>query len=206
MSRTGDMDGRSEKGMFVKGHKHSPETLEKIRIKNTGKKHSVPCWMKGLTKETDERIAKMAATKRRKKFAPRPHRQGIRVSVATEFKKGIVPVGGITTRFKCGEEHPLWKGGVSGEHATIRHSSKYKKWRDAVYWRDLFICQHCHKHCERKDIVAHHIKSFSTYENLRFVAENGITLCRSCHIILHKQEDERYAPNGRITESNRIAV
>ena len=151
--------------------------------------HSHPCWTKGLTKETDERVAKVAATKTGKMTGPRPYRKGIRVSISTEFKKGLIPEGGFETRFKCGPEHPLWKGGVTTEHEKIRRGKRYKEWRDAVYQRDRYHCQICHKHCESKNIVAHHLNSFAAYEHLRFIVDNGTTLCRSCHINLHKNEE-----------------
>lgn len=126
-----------------------------------------------------------------KKTGPRPNRKGIRVAIATEFKKGLIPAGGFETRFKKGPDHLLWKGGITSEHNLIRHGRKYKQWRNAVYFRDRFHCQRCQKHCEEKNIVAHHVKSFTTHEHLRFIVNNGITLCRSCHLNLHKEEDKR---------------
>ena len=114
--------------------------------------------------------------------------KGQRRSTATEFKKGLVPQGGISTRFKTGDAHPLWKGGISSEGSTIRHSCEYKEWRTQVYMRDHYECQHCGIHCKSGEIVAHHIKSFADYEHLRFYVDNGITLCRSCHLSLHHKQ------------------
>lgn len=37
-----------------------------------------------------------------------------------------------------------------------------------------------------KDIVAHHLKLFSEFPELRFSVDNGIVLCRSCHKKIHK--------------------
>lgn len=182
-------DGRNGKGMFVKGHKHPPGFAERLSASRRGVKTGRPCWSKGLTKETDVRIAAMAANKLGKNMGPCLARRGQRNSIATEFKKGIVPVGGIETRFKTGPDHPLWKGGVTTEHEKIRRGKQYKQWRDAVYARDHYRCKECGKHCEQKDIVAHHIKSFSAYAHLRFTVDNGITLCRRCHLNLHKKED-----------------
>ncbi len=130
-------------------------------------------WMRGLTKETDERIARMAAARIGKKTGPRPNRKGIRGSIATEFKKGLVT-----------------KGGVSHKHSTVRRGREYDEWRKAVYQRDNYTCQECDKHCRKLDIVAHHIKSFADHEHLRFVVANGITFCRSCHLSLHRESGE----------------
>lgn len=68
-----------------------------------------------------------------------------------------------------------------------RQSEQYKKWRISVYKKDFFTCQHCHKKCDNKNIVAHHIHYFANFPELRFSVKNGITLCRSCHLLLHKK-------------------
>lgn len=195
------MFGRDSKGRYVKGHQHSPEILKKLSLANMGKIH-LQSWNAGLTKETDERVAKMASKKRGVKTAPRLHRRGIRVSQNTEFKKGLVPKGGFSTRFKKGANHPLWKNGVTSENEKIRKSGEYKNWRIAVYRRDGFCCQICKKHCDKKNIVAHHKNSFSLYPQSRFVVEEGITLCRRCHLNLHKQQDDNYAFGGTKASSH----
>jgi hypothetical protein len=63
-----------------------------------------------------------------------------------------------------------------------RNSDNYKQWRKGVFVRDGFKCQHCGT---SKDIQAHHIKSWTSCEELRYDIENGITLCRSCHLKAH---------------------
>jgi hypothetical protein len=83
-----------------------------------------------------------------------------------------------------GENHYNWKGGITDENTKLRHSTKYNKWRDKVYRKDKWTCQMCKKHCGR-DIVAHHIKAWSEYPELRFKVNNGIVLCRACHNKLH---------------------
>lgn len=75
------------------------------------------------------------------------------------------------------EKHWNWKGGISKNHR--RETKEYIEWRNAVYRKDKFTCQACKKHC--KDIVAHHIKSWNNFPELRFNINNGLVLCRSCH-------------------------
>lgn len=88
-------------------------------------------------------------------------------------------------RFIRKEHNPNWQGGLTPINEKIRHSLEYKNWRNKVYKRDNWTCQMCKekndKNGVRKKINAHHIKSFSRYPKLRFVVENGITLCEECH-------------------------
>lgn len=81
-----------------------------------------------------------------------------------------------------------FKGANSNKNRLIRNSSQMRVWRKAVFVRDNYICQICGQHggC----LNAHHIKPFSVYPELRFDIDNGITLCKSCHIKLHKKERE----------------
>jgi len=182
-------ESRAKISAALKGHACSAETRAKISASKKGCKGQT--WMKGLTKETDERIARMAATKTGRKTGPRPHRKGVRASIETEFKKGLVPVGGFGTRFKTGPDHPLWKGGITFKADMIRKGNEYREWRKKVYQRDLYHCRDCGVHCEAKNIVAHHLKEFADYPELRFEIENGLTLCRTCHFNRHHHKEER---------------
>ena len=67
----------------------------------------------------------------------------------------------------------------------IRNSVEYKKWRVAVFQRDDYTCQFCDK--RGGDIEAHHKIRFVDEPKLRFVVDNGITLCLMCHGNLHRK-------------------
>ena len=84
-----------------------------------------------------------------------------------------------------GKDHYNWKGGITSINQLIRQSKKYKKWQQTIYKRDNWTCQICKNHCHNK-IIAHHIAPFSLFPKKRFQINNGITLCRKCHINLHK--------------------
>jgi len=86
-----------------------------------------------------------------------------------------------------GKLNPRFKGGVSDEEKIIRGSIEYKIWQLLVYRKNKGICQICGIRCNNKNIVAHHIKSFKDFTELRFDINNGQTLCRSCHAKLHIQ-------------------
>ena len=85
------------------------------------------------------------------------------------------------------DKHWNWRGGVTPELQKIRHSKEYDAWRFAVYKRDNYTCQHCKKKCRGREIVAHHLKNFKDFPKERFMISNGITLCRKCHKIVHKE-------------------
>lgn len=62
------------------------------------------------------------------------------------------------------------------------YGSQLDSWRKAVYKRFNHICQKCHT---KTKCHAHHIFNWCGYKNLRFIIENGICLCPSCHRRFH---------------------
>lgn len=91
----------------------------------------------------------------------------------------------------------MWKGSSPTTH-LIRHSSKYKQWRQSVFLRDDFTCQKCDE--RGVYLEAHHKKLFvklfndakkylplfDNYSACILYAplwdiNNGITLCKKCH-------------------------
>lgn len=77
------------------------------------------------------------------------------------------------------ERNPHWKGGITPVHRAIRASSKYARWRIAVFTRDAFTCQGCFT--QGGKLNADHIKPFSQFPDLIFSLDNGRTLCVPCH-------------------------
>lgn len=74
-----------------------------------------------------------------------------------------------------------WGNGIKTKRRKrIYNSRNYKNWRQAVFSRDKYKCQHCLK--IGGYLEAHHIKPFSLFPKLRFISGNGITLCKECHI------------------------
>ena len=125
-------------------------------------------------------------------------------SPATQFKKGHKT---WNKDKKCpqlaGENHYLWKGGITSLSGIIRECSKGKQWKSNVFQRDNWTCQTCGARSARGQAVllnAHHIRPFadiieyyeiiSLKEALKCKAfwdvGNGVTLCEECHKLTHK--------------------
>lgn len=93
---------------------------------------------------------------------------------------------------KRGIETNHWKGGVSRDTHSLTNPD-YKRWRNEVFKRDGFKCKMSSGECGIY-IEAHHILSWSEYPELRFIINNGITLCRAHH------------PRGRAKEKRLIPL
>jgi 5-methylcytosine-specific restriction endonuclease McrA len=73
-------------------------------------------------------------------------------------------------------------GEIRGGSGHQRNMPQYGEWRKAVYTRDDYTCQECGA---KGNIVAHHVKPWAHYPELRFEVSNGITLCDDCHATKH---------------------
>jgi len=74
------------------------------------------------------------------------------------------------------------------ESKIWRTRKEYKDWRDEVFKRDNWVCQKCKaKSGDGKTVYfhPHHIQNFAQFVELRFVVDNGITLCKKCHKEFH---------------------
>ena len=102
---------------------------------------------------------------------------------------GVRKLSGFILKPLRGKDNPNWKGGVTPETVKIRNSKEYKQWRLSVFKRDGYTCQECKsKSCKGKTVYleAHHIKPFATHKDLRLDVNNGVTLCKYCHLLKPK--------------------
>lgn len=89
--------------------------------------------------------------------------------------------------FMVGPKASVWKGGVAPRLLSSR-------WRRAVLKRDEFTCRNCG--AIGVTLHAHHIKPWADYPALRHEVSNGLTVCVSCHEIIHGRKiakQKRYA-------------
>lgn len=149
--------GLIPKTAFKKGHKQSLETIEKRRLSRSGYRHS---------EETKEKISKSNMGKigwnkdmiyKRAKciFAKRPNNSGV------NHYKWIADRTKLSMRQK-------------------RNDYAYKDWVKKVKNRDNWQCRINNQDCSGYCIV-HHILSWSSFPELRYEVNNGITLCQAHH-------------------------
>lgn len=86
------------------------------------------------------------------------------------------------------ENSPVWKGGVKYSRVE-RATHEYNKWRKSVFSKDNYTCVKCGAHSggQGSQVVlnAHHIKNWADNVDSRYDVENGITLCKDCHMKFH---------------------
>jgi hypothetical protein len=79
----------------------------------------------------------------------------------------------------AGERSLWWKGGVNPFNKTLRSRVKMKEWREEVYMRDDYTCQHCGE--KGVELNADHVMPLSLFPELAYDVLNGQTLCVPCH-------------------------
>lgn len=83
----------------------------------------------------------------------------------------------------CGKDNGRWvldrENLKTSDNSRARTSPKYDRWRDQVLARDYYICNDCFT--QGLEVEAHHLFSFSEWEELRFDIDNGVTLCKEYH-------------------------
>jgi predicted phage replisome organizer len=105
------------------------------------------------------------------------HYKGESIGKAIAILEGI---GMVKRNKKSIVVIPFW------QERHDRCSTRYRYWRQSVFERDEYTCQGCGT---KKNLQAHHIIHWNDCTGdkteLRYSAENGVTLCRACHLEAH---------------------
>jgi hypothetical protein len=119
-----------------------------------------------------------------------PHRTSSMGKKSTETKTKI----SITKTGKhLSEEHrrtlSISHGGTGISLATNKRcyhlkDNRYKKWRNAVFKRDNWTCQTCGA---RGYVEPHHINGWTKFPEQRYIVNNGVALCKVCHILTRRK-------------------
>jgi hypothetical protein len=142
------------------GLRKDPEYRREVQRSNASKRK--------LTPEQRQHMSEIA---RGRKMAP----EAIAKALATKRRRGTI---------LRGARHPFWKGGRPWERFR---DPAYVRWRNAVLARDGYRCRRCGRQCRKheKGLAAHHIRPYASEPSLRLDLDNGLTLCRPCHMSLH---------------------
>lgn len=163
---------------FKKGEHTSPKT--------EFKKGLIP-WNKGCSGEKYGKGNKRSEETRLKMSKPKkPFTEEHKRNLSNAKKGTVISLEHRKKLSKAikGEKHYNWKGGIHPINLTIRRGIEFRLWRESVFARDNWTCQKCGVIGGR--LNSHHIKKFSKYPELRFAIDNGITLCKKCHIDIHR--------------------
>lgn len=89
---------------------------------------------------------------------------------------------------RTGATNPNFKDGSSPERQRLYAAGSGRAALRAVYERDGFRCVRCGApKAGPRSLHAHHLKPWAGCPELRFAADNLITLCRACHGWVHSR-------------------
>ena len=168
----------------MRGRKHTPETLAKMRAKKLGKKHTPESIAKMRAshtghKATDATRAKLSALRKGKRVHTDASKEKLR-----QWNLGRVMPREAVEKMRAakigrkqsdverrkhsiaapkGSDSLLWRGGVNARNQALRQQARmlweYRDWRRKVYLRDNFTCQGCG--ASGCVLNAHHIRRFT---------------------------------------------
>ncbi len=140
------------------------------------KTHTV--WNKGLKAKDDKRVARFANAGHEARRGKPAWNKGKKLPPLSEECKEKISKA-LKGKY-TGKLNSNWKNGATEKNKLLRMSFAFKEWRKKVFERDCYTCQMCGQ--VSGELHPHHIKKFADYPKLRFVVDNGVTLCKFCHI------------------------
>lgn len=87
------------------------------------------------------------------------------------------------------ENHPNWKDNATVKQRGMRWTYEYRIWRQSVLKRDKYHCQmpQCNKDY---NLQVHHIETMKKSPDMIYNINNGITLCKDCHLSIASKEQD----------------
>ena len=92
-------------------------------------------------------------------------------------------------REQRGELSPSWKSELTEEDRRHRRPQQHSSWRVQIFERDKYACVLCNH--RGRGLEAHHLDSWSSCPNKRFLLDNGTTLCEDHHTKFHSLYGKR---------------
>lgn len=180
--------------------KHSQETIEKIRKSQLGRVFSAESRLKMRNAHLGKKLSPSHREKVIKTLAPirkggtYEEAFGSKVAFAMKEKMRQAKLGKKqpwnSTRDRKGPKGSRWlKDRSKVKLDTERGGPLHKQWSSDVKLRDGWKCCLADGTCKGK-VVAHHIKSWREFIELRYTINNGITLCHAHHPRKRAEEKE----------------
>lgn len=162
-------DSHKGQASWMKGKKHTKESIRKISLANINNKKRLGKKFPH-TEITKQQISKTCESNGIGKWMI-----GKKQSEETKRKK---------SEALKGENSPNWKGGISPENQRLRYGIDGKLWIKKVFTKNNYTCQKCGDN-KGGNLQSHHVQNFAEYPELRFAIDNGITFCKKCHKEFH---------------------
>ena len=166
------------------GKKHSQNTILKMRKSRLKLKEKQGYLNSVETRKkiSESHMGQKAWNKGKKGRFKNQNIDGLKIGRGwnKDKKLGFIPKCAFKKGENFGDKNHAWKGGITPINKKIRDSIEYKLWRTAVFKRDNYTCVWCGDNTGG-NLNADHIKPFAYYPELRFVIDNGRTLCVKCH-------------------------
>ena len=83
----------------------------------------------------------------------------------------------------AGAGHWNWQGGKSEGRKRRSADKEHRQWSKNILERDRYVCDNCGSSSGAK--YAHHLDAYQGNPEKRYALDNGVTLCKRCHIGFH---------------------
>lgn len=88
------------------------------------------------------------------------------------------------------------------------NEKKWKRLREKIIKRDMYMCQECRRYGKHKDAqMVHHMFPSKDIPEYAYLEENLISLCNKCHNEMHdRNTDELTAKGEALLERHRERI